>query len=145
ALRSAVGACAVCGGLVLGRLAVPANLFALAWLVVAVVDPADLTNSGCQLSFLSVAVLCYATGWLARRDDDPLPPVIDPTPPARPRPAPPGSAPPPAPPGRASPAGWAAPRRGVAGSASSWGGRPAPPPRPPPARGPPRPGCGPRR
>jgi competence protein ComEC len=77
ALRSAVGACAVCGGLVLGRPAVPANLFALAWLVVAVVDPADLTSSGCQLSFLSVAVLCYATGWLARRDDDPLAEVID--------------------------------------------------------------------
>jgi competence protein ComEC len=77
ALRAAVGACMLCLGLVIGRPVVPANLFALAWLVVAVVAPGDISEGGCQLSFLSVAVLAYATGWLVSRDEDPLEQVID--------------------------------------------------------------------
>ncbi|MFO0879163.1 MAG: ComEC/Rec2 family competence protein [Gemmataceae bacterium] len=78
ALRAAVGVCALCLGLVLRRPAVPANLFALAWLVVGLVRPADLFESGCQLSFLAVAVLCWGTsGWFSPRPLDPLEELIE--------------------------------------------------------------------
>lgn len=72
ALRSAVGACLVCGGLVLRRPVVPANLFALGWLVVGLWRPADLFEPGCQLSFLAVAVLCWGASWILHREPDPL-------------------------------------------------------------------------
>ncbi len=71
ALRSAVAVCAVCGALVLRRRVLPANLFALAWLVVALLNPADLFSAGCQLSFLSVAVLTWGTARRPPEDDAP--------------------------------------------------------------------------
>src|SRR5262249_35027402 len=53
ALRSAVTVCAACGGLILRRRTHAANLFALAWIVVALVDPTDLFPPAvCCLSFL---------------------------------------------------------------------------------------------
>jgi competence protein ComEC len=70
ALRSAVVVCAACGGLVLRRRTLPANLFALAWLVVALLNPADLFTAGCQLSFLSVAVLSWGTKWYFQRGEE---------------------------------------------------------------------------
>jgi competence protein ComEC len=72
ALRAAVAVAAVCGALALRRRTPPANLFALSWLAVAIYDPTDIFSPGCQLSFLSVAVLHWgARRWLTR-DSDPL-------------------------------------------------------------------------
>jgi competence protein ComEC len=76
-MRSAVMVCVYCGGLVLRRQVLLPNSFALAWLIVAVLNPTDLFNAGCQLSFLSVAVLYWGTGrWLAR-SQDPLDRLVD--------------------------------------------------------------------
>lgn len=77
ALRSAVAVCAVCGALILRRRVLPANLFALSWIAVALVNPADLFASGCLLSFLSVAVLIWGVHPLWPRDEDPLARLID--------------------------------------------------------------------
>jgi competence protein ComEC len=74
ALRSAVAVAALCGAIVLRRRTLPANLFALAWLAVALVNPADLFTSGCLLSFLSVAVLAWGVGPAAPK------PVLPPDP-----------------------------------------------------------------
>jgi competence protein ComEC len=76
-MRSAVMVCAFCGGQVLRILALLPNSFALSWLIVAVLNPTDLFTAGCQLSFLSVAVLYWGTGrWLAR-SQDPLDRLVD--------------------------------------------------------------------
>ena len=77
ALRSAVAVCAVCGGLILRRRVLPANLFALSWIVVALVNPTDLFTSGCLLSFLCVAVLYWVTPILWQREEDPLDQLVD--------------------------------------------------------------------
>jgi competence protein ComEC len=80
ALRSAVVVAAACGAIVLRRRTLAANLFALAWIVVALVNPADLFSSGCLLSFLSVAVLAWGLGSAGGRDrtpPDPLDRLID--------------------------------------------------------------------
>lgn len=61
ALRSAIAVAAICGAIVLRRRTLPANLFALAWLAVALVHPANIFTAGCLLSFLSVAVLVWGT------------------------------------------------------------------------------------
>jgi competence protein ComEC len=69
-MRSAVMVCAACGAILLRRISLPANSFALGWLVVALLNPTDLFGAGCQLSFLAVAILYWGTGpWLARRTD----------------------------------------------------------------------------
>jgi competence protein ComEC len=77
AIRAAVGASAVCVGLVIGRPAMPANLFALAWLVVGIWRPADYFEAGCQLSFLAVAILCWGASWVLMREEDPLAEVVE--------------------------------------------------------------------
>ncbi|MBL8798959.1 MAG: ComEC/Rec2 family competence protein [Planctomycetia bacterium] len=70
-MRSAVTVCAAVGGLVLCRPALPANSFALAWLVVAFLNPTDMFASGCQLSFLTVAVLIWGAGrWFMHEPDE---------------------------------------------------------------------------
>ena len=62
---------AAVGGLVLCRPALPANSFALAWLVVAFLNPTDMFASGCQLSFLTVAVLIWGAGrWFMHQPDE---------------------------------------------------------------------------
>jgi competence protein ComEC len=76
-MRSAVMVCVYCGGLILGRQTMLANSFALAWLAVAALNPTDLFNSGCQLSFLSVAVLYWGTSRWFRHEPDPLEQLID--------------------------------------------------------------------
>ena len=76
-MRSAVMVCAYCGGMLLGRPAIAANAFALGWLVVALLNPTDLFNTGCQLSFLAVAVLYWAAGSWLRAPTDPLDRLID--------------------------------------------------------------------
>src|SRR5262249_18082710 len=73
AMRSAVMACAACGAVLLRTRALPANTFALSWLVVLVLNPTDLFTAGFQLSFLCVAVLIWGIPvWFPRREPTPL-------------------------------------------------------------------------
>ena len=77
AMRAAVLAVAVCGGLLFRRPVLAANIFALSWLVVGLINPADWSSAGCQLSFLCVALIY----WCARRrrepEDDALKRLVD--------------------------------------------------------------------
>jgi competence protein ComEC len=77
AIRSAVMVGAFSGGLILRRTPLPANTFALAWLVVAILNPMDIFNTGCQLSFLAVAVLTWGFVGLFDRSSDPLERLIE--------------------------------------------------------------------
>lgn len=80
AVRAAVMVCSLCGAIVLRRPAMPANAFALAWLIVIGLNPADPFTPGCQLSFLSVFVLVWGAGrWFAPRELTPLETLIDST------------------------------------------------------------------
>lgn len=56
-VRAAVIVLAWCLALWLRRKVNPLNALALAWLLVAVLHPSDLANSGCLLSFLAVLML----------------------------------------------------------------------------------------
>jgi competence protein ComEC len=76
-MRSAVMACALCGGMLLQRPAHVPNLFALSWLVVGILNPTDFFNGGCQLSFLSVAVLLWGLPRAADRPPDPLQKLVE--------------------------------------------------------------------
>ena len=78
-MRSAVMVCVYCGGLILRRRAPLANSFALAWLIVASLNPTDIFNAGCQLSFLSVAALYWGTSRWFRRNNDPLERLVEPS------------------------------------------------------------------
>jgi competence protein ComEC len=71
-MRSAVMVCVYCGGLILRRKPLLPNSFALAWLIVALINPTDIFNAGCQLSFLSVTVLYWGPGRWFRPPEDPL-------------------------------------------------------------------------
>jgi competence protein ComEC len=77
AMRATIAVCAACGGLALRHRTLPANLFALSWLAVALADPADIFTPGCQLSFLSVAVLQWGARPLLQREPDALQQLID--------------------------------------------------------------------
>jgi competence protein ComEC len=69
-MRAVVAVASVCGALLLRRRVLRANTFALAWLAVAALNPTDLFNNGCQLSFLAVAVLVWGTrGWTSAEPD----------------------------------------------------------------------------
>lgn len=56
-LRAMAVVCAACGALFLHRRAQPVNSLALAWLFIILLNPASILQTGCQLSFLAVAVL----------------------------------------------------------------------------------------
>ena len=56
-VRAAVIVLAWCLALWLRRRVNALNVLALAWIVVAMLNPSDLANTGCQLSFLAVLVL----------------------------------------------------------------------------------------
>jgi competence protein ComEC len=71
-MRSAVMACSVCGAVLLVRPLQIGNVFAAAWLIVAILNPTDIGDAGCQLSFASVAVLIWGVAWFVRRELDPL-------------------------------------------------------------------------
>jgi competence protein ComEC len=74
-LRAAIMVLAVCGGIVLRRRVQPINTLALAWLLIAVANPSDLFQTGCQISFLCVLALFTIVDPLVRRlwrADDPL-------------------------------------------------------------------------
>jgi competence protein ComEC len=78
ALRAGVGACVLCLGMILRKPTQQANVMALAWLIVAMLNPTDVFDPGCQLSFLSVAILYWGAGWLMRpRPEDPLDTLVD--------------------------------------------------------------------
>ncbi|HLJ95681.1 MAG TPA: ComEC/Rec2 family competence protein [Gemmataceae bacterium] len=81
-MRSAIMVGVSCGGLVLGRRTLLPNSFALAWLIVALLNPTDLCTAGCQLSFLSVAVLYWGTARWLQRDQDALDRLTEKTEPA---------------------------------------------------------------
>lgn len=76
-MRSAVMVCVFCGGMLLRRPVLLANAFALAWLVVLALNPTDVFNTGCQLSFLIVAVLYWGLSRWPERSDDPLEQLLD--------------------------------------------------------------------
>ncbi|MCI0702701.1 MAG: DNA internalization-related competence protein ComEC/Rec2 [Planctomycetia bacterium] len=59
ALRAVIMVWVVCGGIILRRPVNLANAFALAWIIVIAVNPADPFTLGCQLSFLAVFVLLW--------------------------------------------------------------------------------------
>ncbi|AWM39805.1 Competence protein [Gemmata obscuriglobus] len=72
--------CAICGGIVLRRRVILANVLAFAWLVVIALNPTDPFTAGCQLSFLCVFVLLFgAARWLKPRDLTPIEQLIDET------------------------------------------------------------------
>lgn len=78
AMRAAVIACTICGGLLLRKPVLPANMMATAWVTVLLLNPADLFNAGFQLSFWCVAMLIWGTGvWLEPREMTPLEQLID--------------------------------------------------------------------
>jgi competence protein ComEC len=76
-MRSAATVCLFCGGLLLRRITLPANSFALAWLTVAILKPTDLFTTGCQLSFLSVAILYWGVSRWFRAEPDPLGQLVE--------------------------------------------------------------------
>jgi competence protein ComEC len=69
--------CALGAGVLCRRPVVPANALALAWLVVAAVNPADVVTLGCQLSFLCVVVLYWGMGRVWTRETDPLQQLLE--------------------------------------------------------------------
>jgi competence protein ComEC len=78
AVRAAVMVSVFCCGIVLRRPVLPANAFALAWLIVVFINPTDPFTAGCQLSFLSVFVLVWGAGkWLAPRPLSPLEELVE--------------------------------------------------------------------
>jgi competence protein ComEC len=76
-MRAAVMVCACCGAILLRRTPLPANLLAFCWLAVLALNPTNVANAGCQLSFLSVAVLYWGVGRLSERKLDPLERLIE--------------------------------------------------------------------
>jgi competence protein ComEC len=73
AVRAAIQVAAICGAIVLRRVPSATNTFALAWIVVLLVKPTDIADTGFLLSFLCVAVLTWGIApWFAQRQQDPL-------------------------------------------------------------------------
>jgi competence protein ComEC len=58
-IRAAVIVCVAAGEILLRRPILTANTFALSWLIVGVINPADWFDAGCQLSFLAVALIYW--------------------------------------------------------------------------------------
>lgn len=75
-MRAAVIMTVWCGGWLVRRPVEPVNTWALAWLVIALGNPSDLFQTGCQLSFLAVLVLMTVVrpiyGWRSASNDDPV-------------------------------------------------------------------------
>lgn len=77
-VRAAAMVAAVCGGLIFRRPVVPANAFALSWLVVVAMNPTDPFTLGCKLSFLSTFVLVWGVGrWLVPDRLSPLEQLVE--------------------------------------------------------------------
>jgi competence protein ComEC len=77
-VRAVVMVAAVCGGLLVNRPVRAANSFALGFLAVVALNPADAASLGCRLSFLSVFVLVWGVGrWLTPAPPGPFDQLID--------------------------------------------------------------------
>lgn len=76
-MRSAVMVCVLCGGILLRRPVLLANTFALAWIIVLALKPTDAFDTGCHLSFLTVAVLYWGIGRWQVRLQDPLQRLVE--------------------------------------------------------------------
>ncbi len=85
AVRAAAVLGAYCLGILLRRQSQPVNTLALAWLVVIIINPADLFDAGCQLSFLAVLVMYQVIRpwhavwfpWHEHSRGDPLDPQVN--------------------------------------------------------------------
>jgi competence protein ComEC len=78
--RAAVVAGVGCVAILMRRLPLPANTFALSWLAVIAFSPTDPFSMGCQLAFVQVAVLQWGISrWFERGEVDPLERLIDQT------------------------------------------------------------------
>ena len=78
AIRAATMVALVCGGLILRRVMLPANALALALLIVLAIQPTDVVDTGCQLSFLCVAILTWGESrWIVPREPDALEVLVD--------------------------------------------------------------------
>jgi competence protein ComEC len=71
-LRAALTTGAFCGGIILRRPVQRANVLALVWLLIALLEPTDLFSLGCQLTFLAVILLTWGPGRWLRREADAL-------------------------------------------------------------------------
>jgi competence protein ComEC len=77
-VRAAAMVAAVCGAVILERRNRAANAFALGWLAVLALNPADPFSLGCKLSFLSVFALVWAAGrWLVPGPLSPLEQLVE--------------------------------------------------------------------
>src|SRR2546422_11305307 len=76
-MRAAWTVSAYCGGVLLQRPVNHANTFALAWIGVALANPMDIFNAGCQLSFLAVAVLVWGSTRWHEQPPDPVMTVVE--------------------------------------------------------------------
>lgn len=77
AMRAAVIMAVCCLAVYFRRPILSANSLALAWIVVALLNPADLFTVGCQLSFLAVAILYWGTSRWFHGKPDPLERLIE--------------------------------------------------------------------
>jgi competence protein ComEC len=77
ALRAAITVTAIAAGVVLRRRVLPGNALVLAWLAVLVLNPSDLFNAGCQMSFVSVALLSWGLRWNMAPEVEPLDRVVE--------------------------------------------------------------------
>ncbi|MBI3822657.1 MAG: DNA internalization-related competence protein ComEC/Rec2 [Planctomycetes bacterium] len=77
AMRAAWVVAVYCGGILLQRPVAHANTFALAWIGVIAINPSDIFNAGCQLSFLAVAMLVWGVSRWTDAPSDPLERVLD--------------------------------------------------------------------
>ncbi len=72
-MRAAVMVSVASGAILLRRKSHPANSLALAWLVIVLLNPAEVFDLGGQLSFICVAILLLGIArWLEERPVDPL-------------------------------------------------------------------------
>ncbi len=76
--RAAIAAVVTCLAILARRVPLPANTFALAWLMVIAWNPTDIFQLGCQLSFLQVAVLLWGVSrWRNDATPDPLDQLLE--------------------------------------------------------------------
>jgi competence protein ComEC len=76
--RAAVVAGVGCLSVLMRRMSLPANTFALSWLVVVALSPTDPFGMGCQLAFVQVAVLHWGISrWFETGEVDPMDRLID--------------------------------------------------------------------
>jgi competence protein ComEC len=76
-MRAAVIMGVFCLAIYLRRPVLSANSLALAWIVIALLNPTDLFSIGCQLSFLAVVILYWGTSQWFCAEQDPLQRLVE--------------------------------------------------------------------